>query len=160
MIRTQWFASFEISQGYRELSDKVSRHFFREVRSRLTYRWEGIVNYRPLRTLDSNCLFSYRWVLLTLDFPGGSVVKNLSTNAGDLGSIPESRRSPEAGMATHSSILAWEIPWTENLVGYSPWGLKRVGHNLEAKQYYSSCFSHEKTGSQRIYMTCPRSHCF
>ena len=23
--------------------------------------------------------------------------------------------------ATHSSILAWEIPWTESLVGYSPW---------------------------------------
>ena len=30
----------------------------------------------------------------------------------------------EEGMATHSSILAWEIPWTENLVGYSPWGCK------------------------------------
>ena len=25
-------------------------------------------------------------------------------------------------MATHSSILAWEIPWTESLAGYSPWG--------------------------------------
>ena len=25
-------------------------------------------------------------------------------------------------MATHCSILAWEILWTENLVGYSPWG--------------------------------------
>ena len=28
------------------------------------------------------------------------------------------------GMAAHPSILAWEIPWTENLVGYSPWGCK------------------------------------
>ena len=28
----------------------------------------------------------------------------------------------EEGMATHSSILAWEIPWTESLGGYSPWG--------------------------------------
>ena len=28
-------------------------------------------------------------------------------------------------MATHSSILAWEIPWTkESLVGYNPWGHK------------------------------------
>ena len=27
-------------------------------------------------------------------------------------------------MATHSSILAWKIPWTENLVGYRPWGHK------------------------------------
>ena len=31
----------------------------------------------------------------------------------------------EKGMATHSSILAWRIPWTEeSLVGYSPWGGK------------------------------------
>ena len=28
------------------------------------------------------------------------------------------------GMATHSSILAWRIPWTESLVGYTPWGHK------------------------------------
>ena len=32
----------------------------------------------------------------------------------------------EKGMATHSSILAWRTPWTEELVGYSPWG-----HNWE-----------------------------
>jgi len=30
----------------------------------------------------------------------------------------------EKGMATHSSILAWRIPWTEDLAGYSPWGHK------------------------------------
>jgi len=28
----------------------------------------------------------------------------------------------EKEMATHSSILSWEIPWTEELSGYSPWG--------------------------------------
>ena len=27
----------------------------------------------------------------------------------------------EEGMATHSSILAWRNPWTEEPVGYSPW---------------------------------------
>ena len=32
----------------------------------------------------------------------------------------------EKGMATHSSILAWEIPWTEEPVGYSPWGYKEL----------------------------------
>ena len=31
----------------------------------------------------------------------------------------------EKEMATHSSILAWEIPWTEDLAGYSPWGRKK-----------------------------------
>ena len=30
----------------------------------------------------------------------------------------------EKEMATHSSILAWNIPWTEELGGYSPWGRK------------------------------------
>ena len=31
----------------------------------------------------------------------------------------------EEGMATHSSILAWRIPWTEDLVGCSPWGRRQ-----------------------------------
>ena len=34
----------------------------------------------------------------------------------------------EKEMATHSGILAWRIPWTEELVGYGPWGC-RVGHD-------------------------------
>ena len=34
----------------------------------------------------------------------------------------------EEEMATHSSILAWRIPWTEELAGHSPWG-RRVGHD-------------------------------
>ena len=33
----------------------------------------------------------------------------------------------EEGMAAHPSILAWRIPWTEEMVGYSPWGLKESG---------------------------------
>ena len=28
----------------------------------------------------------------------------------------------EEGMATHSSVLAWRIPWTGSLEGYRPWG--------------------------------------
>ena len=48
-----------------------------------------------------------------LDFSGGSDDKESACNVGDSGSIPESGRSPEKGMATHSSILAWRIPWTE-----------------------------------------------
>ena len=34
----------------------------------------------------------------------------------------------EEGLATHSSILAWRIPWTEAPGGLSPWG-HRVGHD-------------------------------
>ena len=35
----------------------------------------------------------------------------------------------EKGMATHSSILAWEITWTEELGGLQSMGSHRVGHN-------------------------------
>ena len=37
--------------------------------------------------------------------------------------------SLEKGMATHSSILAWEIPWTEEPGGLQSMGSQRVGHN-------------------------------
>ena len=37
-------------------------------------------------------------------------------------------------MVTHASILAWEIPWTEELAGCSPWGHKRVRRDLVTKE--------------------------
>ena len=67
---------------------------------------------------------------MPLGFPGVLAGKNLPGNAGDTGSIPGSGRSFGEGMATHSSILAWEILWTEGPGGlHSPRGCKRVGHN-------------------------------
>ena len=52
-------------------------------------------------------------------------VKNPPANEGDLGLIPGLGRSLEKEMATHSNILVWKIPWTEEPDGlYSPWGLK------------------------------------
>ena len=42
-----------------------------------------------------------------------SVGKESVCNAGDVGSIPGSGDPLEKDMATHSSILAWRIPWTE-----------------------------------------------
>ena len=47
-----------------------------------------------------------------LDFPGGSADKEPDCSAGGLGSIPSWEDPLEKGMATHSSILAWRIPWT------------------------------------------------
>ena len=35
----------------------------------------------------------------------------------------------EKGLATHSIILAWRIPWTEESLGYTPWGSQKVGHD-------------------------------
>ena len=40
----------------------------------------------------------------------------------------------EKEMAIHSNILASEITSPKMMVGYSPWGCKRVGHNLVTKQ--------------------------
>ena len=60
------------------------------------------------------------------------VVKNRPANArdmGDRGSIPGQEYSPEEGKATHSSVLAWRIPWTEDPGRLKSIGLKRVGHN-------------------------------
>ena len=57
-----------------------------------------------------------------LDFLDGSVVKNPPANAGDAGLIPGSEDPQEEEMTTHSSILAWEITWTEE--PGSPWGPK------------------------------------
>ena len=61
-----------------------------------------------------------------LGFPGGSDSKESACNVGDLGLIPELGTH---FMATHFSVLAWRIPWTESLAGYSPWGCKRVRHD-------------------------------
>ena len=54
---------------------------------------------------------------------GGSDGKESACNAGDLGSIPGSGRSPGEGMASHSSIIAWRIPWTEEVGGLLSMGL-------------------------------------
>ena len=40
----------------------------------------------------------------------------------------------EEEMATHSSILAWRIPWTESLAGYSPWGYQKSQTQLSGKR--------------------------
>ena len=86
---------------------------------------------------------NFTWGLLFFNipvdrgFPGGSVAKNPPANAGgkgDSGSIPGSGRSPGEGMATHSSILVWKIPWTEEPDGLQSMGLQRVGHNLVIEQ--------------------------
>ena len=60
------------------------------------------------------------------------VVKNIPVNAGDVrdvGLIPGSGDPLEKGMGTHSSILAWRIPWTEEPGGLQSMGSQRAGHD-------------------------------
>ena len=76
------------------------------------------------RTLGSERIPLEFWlVILNLGaFSVTQVVKNLpAMQETQVQSL--SQEDPlEKQMATHSNVLAWRIPWTEGLVGYSPWG--------------------------------------
>ena len=63
-------------------------------------------------------------------FPGGLEVKASAWNVGDPGSIPGSQEDPlEKEMATHSSTLAWRIPWREEPGRLQSMGSQRVEHD-------------------------------
>ena len=68
-----------------------------------------------------------------LSFEGTSLVAQMvkvsAYNAEDVGSIPGSGRSLEKEMATHSSTLAWKIPWTEGPGRPQSMGSQRVRHD-------------------------------
>ena len=61
----------------------------------------------------------------------GATVKNPPANARDARELQSlGKEDPlEEQMATHSSILAWKIPWTEETGGLQPVGSQRVGHD-------------------------------
>ena len=63
-----------------------------------------------------------------LGFPGGLDGKEATCNVGDLGLIPGWEDPLEKGMATHSCILPWRIPWTEEPGGLQSTESQRVGH--------------------------------
>ena len=63
------------------------------------------------------------------DFPGGSDGKESIWKAEDLVLNPWLGSFPEKEMATHSSILAWRIPWTEEIDGLQSMVSQRVGHD-------------------------------
>ena len=76
----------------------------------------GLTDWFPLR-LNSNCPAQ--------GFRGGSEVKPSAWNAGDLGSIPGSGRSPGEGNGKPTPVfLPGESHGGRSLVGYSPWGRK------------------------------------
>ena len=60
--------------------------------------------------------------------------KESTSNAGNTGLIPGSEDILEKEMATPSSILAWEIPWAEELGELQQMGWQRVGHDLATRQ--------------------------
>ena len=67
---------------------------------------------------------------VNLDFPGGSDGKASAYSVGDLGSIPVLGRSPGEGNGNPLQYSCLEkSQGRRSLVGYSPWGPQRVGHD-------------------------------
>ena len=64
--------------------------------------------------------------------------KESACSAGDAGSIPAREDPLEEEMTPHSSILIWEMPWTEEPGGLSPWGCKE-SDTTEGTEYTGVC---------------------
>ena len=70
-----------------------------------------------------------------LNNPGGSEVKASACNAGDLGSIPGSGRSPGEGNGNPFQYSSWRIPWTEEPGELQSMGSHRVRHDLATNTF-------------------------
>ena len=82
-------------------------------------QWWWLCNFECPK---SHWTVHFKWLnymIHELYLVSGSDSKESACSAGDPGLIPRSGRPPEKGMATHCSILAWEIPGG---LHYSPWG--------------------------------------
>ena len=119
--------------------------------SRGVERQGGLVCCSPwgLKELDTPGQLNNNNIQL-LGFPDGSDGKESACNAGfDLwvGKIPL-----EKGRATHSSILAWEIPWTEESGGLQSMGSQRARHDWATlphfKLTYCYCCEHHTSSIQ------------
>ena len=82
---------------------------------------------------------------LTQCFPGGSPVKNLPAVQETLVRSLGWEDPLEKGMATHSGILAWEIPWTEEPGRLQSVGLQTIRRDLATKQEHKHTHTHMYT---------------
>ena len=76
----------------------------------------------------------------TVGLPQWLSGKEFAYNAGDVSLIPGSEDLIEKEMATHSSILAWEILWIEEPGRLQSKRLQRIGHNLATKHTYTQVY--------------------
>ena len=87
-----------------------------------------------------------KWHHLNPDFPGGAVVKNPPDDVRSLGG-----EAPlEKEMATHSSILAWRIPRTEQPGGLQSMAWQIIGHDLAGNTPHRQTDRHTHTFEFRI----------
>ena len=77
-------------------------------------------------------------IVKVMGSPGGSDCKDSACNAGDQVRSLGWEDPLEKEVATHSSIPAWKIPWTEKLVRLQSLGLQRIGYDLSINTYCES----------------------
>ena len=86
--------------------------------------------------------------------PGGSVVKNLPANAGDVGSIPGSGKSPGVGNGNPLQCSCWEIPWTEELGRLQSMRSQRIRQDSATKQQTPRQTPHRIGGKPDMQRSC------
>ena len=89
-----------------------------------------------------------------MGFPSDAVIKTLPANAGDARDtslIPGLGRCPEKEMTTHSSILAWKIPWTEEPGGLQCMESQRLRHDWACTYV---CMRQKKKSTSVIRIWC------
>ena len=124
---------------------------FKKIYAKESARYKRSSDFKnePLSTFHTLVMFTQRINanLRMMKLPGCKVVKNLLANAGSLG-----QEDPlEKKMVTHSSILAWKIPGTEEPGGLQSMGSKRVGHSWATNTQHTQCIY--------IYIWTIRTHC-
>ena len=94
-------------------------------------------------SLLNSCYISGHWASLV-----AYMVKNLPALQ-ETQFPPLGREDPlEKGTATHSSILAWRIPWTEEPGGYSPWGHKESDMTEQLTHTHTQCLFKVLSGNR------------
>ena len=116
-------------------------------------KFKCIFNLPNLRQMVKNTLFPFFSLCVSLICLVPGYVLGLVTQR--IKNLPAIRETwvwslgledpSEKGMATHSSILAWRIPWTEEPGGLLFMGSERVGHNW-ATNTFTSCFTWDVLG--------------
>ena len=137
-----WLSDFTFTFPFHALEKEMATHS-----SVLAWRIPGTGEPGGLPSMGSHRV-GHDWSNLAaaaaavydMGFPHSSVVKNAPANAGEVGWSLGREDPLEKEMATHSSIVAWEIPLTEEPGGLQFIGSQRVGQDLASKQEYDlSC---------------------
>ena len=162
-----WFSDLQIIPVRRDLCLVSKTNFHSEPvardvpdQPRVDFYQEGLFPETPSLGGAYTCLQSWvtevglppfaSWASYWEGFPGGSDGKESASNAGDLGLIPGSGRSPGEGNGSHTGILAWRIPWTGGPGGLWSMGSQRVRRDW----IWAQAASH----TSELFCVCSHQH--